>query len=73
MSWTCNARDKRLTYWDLNRRTVAEIQKKMVKQGKRSAASRFLHTKSDKETIAAWKKDLTRVLQVFNVRSLKPV
>ena len=32
-------------------------------------ASRFFRSKDDKETIAAWRWDLTRVLHVFNVRS----
>ena len=40
-----------------------------MKQDGRNAAFRFLHAKNDKETIVAWKLDLSRVLQVFNVRS----
>jgi len=32
--------------------------------------SRHLHAKNDKEKIAAWKSDLNRILQVFNVRSI---
>ena len=31
--------------------------------------SRFLHSRNDKEVIAAWKSDLNRLLQVFNVCS----
>lgn len=49
-------------------RTVAKIQKKIVKQGKRDAASRFFHAKRDKDEIAAWKLELHMILQVFNVR-----
>ena len=46
-----------------------EIQRKISKQGKRHAISRFVHAKSDKETIASWRMDLDRILHVFNVRS----
>ena len=64
---------KQPTHGCLNRRTVTEIQKKVVKQGKRNVVLRFILTKSDKEKIAAWKQDLLRVLQVFNVCSVGPV
>lgn len=53
----------------LDRRTVTEIQKKVFKQRGRSAVSRLVHAKNDKETIAAWRSDLNRVLHVFTVRS----
>lgn len=53
-----------------DRRTVAAIQKEVVKQGKRSVVSRLLHAKNDKDKIASWKQDLLAVLQVFNVRSV---
>ena len=52
----------------LYRRTLAEIQRKVVKQGKRNVASRFVHSKGDKDKIVAWKQDLLGVLNVFNVR-----
>ena len=52
---------------------MTKIQKKVVKQGKRNVVLRFILTKSDKEKIAAWKQDLLRVLQVFNVCSIGPV
>ena len=32
-------------------------------------ASRLFHAKNDKDTIAAWRLDLNRVLHIFNVRS----
>ena len=32
-------------------------------------ASRLVHAKDDKETIAAWRSDLGRILLIFNVRS----
>ena len=37
------------------------------KQGKRNAVSRSFHARNDKEKIAAWKLELGRFLQVFNV------
>ena len=49
-------------------RTVAEIQGKATKHSRRSRVSRFLHSKNDKEKIIAWKSELDRILQVFNVR-----
>jgi hypothetical protein len=48
---------------------VAEIQRKVIKQGKRNAATRLFHAKTDKETITAWRLDLNRILHIFNVRS----
>ena len=52
----------------LDRRTLAEVQRKVNKQGKRNTVSRFLHAKDDKDKIIAWKQDLVRVLNVFTVR-----
>ena len=51
----------------LDRRTVAEIQGKATKHSRRGRFSRLLHSKNDKEKIAAWKLELDRILQVFNV------
>ena len=60
--------------WFINdapdRRTVAEIQRKVTKQSKRNAVSRIVQARNDKDTIAAWKLELGRILQVFNVRSV---
>jgi len=52
---------------------VAEIQRNVIKQGKRNVISRHLHAKNDKDKIAAWKSDLNRILQIFNVRSIVTV
>ena len=49
---------------------MAEIQRNVIKRGKRNVVSRHLHAKNDKEKIAAWRSDLGRILQVFNVRSI---
>ena len=51
----------------LPRRTVADIQRKAIKRGKRNAISRLLHAKNDKDAIAAWRLELDRILRVFNV------
>ena len=52
---------------------MAEIQRQIIKQSGRNAATRLFHAKNDKETIAAWKSDLNRILQVFNVCSATSV
>ena len=52
----------------IDRRTLTEIQRKVVKQGKRNPASRLFYARGDKDKIAGWKQDLVRVLNVFNVR-----
>ena len=49
---------------------MAEIQKKLVKWGKRNVVSRRFHAKNDKETIATWNLDLDKILQVLNVCSV---
>ena len=54
----------------INHRTVAGIQEQLAKQSKRNVVSRHLHAKNDKETIAAWRSDLNRILLAFNVRSV---
>ena len=63
----------RFIYQPHNRRAVAEIQRNIIKRGKRSAISRLFHAKEDKETIAAWRLDLNRILHVFNVRTIAAV
>ena len=49
---------------------MEEIQRRIVKQGKRGPISRHFHAKNDKDKIAAWRSDLNRILQVFNVRPI---
>jgi hypothetical protein len=49
-------------------RTVGAIQKKIAKQGERNPVSHPPHAKDDKETIAAWGRDLDRILYTFTVR-----
>ncbi|KAF9780540.1 hypothetical protein BJ322DRAFT_1145561, partial [Thelephora terrestris] len=46
--------------------TVATIQKAIIKQGKQGSASHPFHAKHDKEKIAAWERDLDRILLIFN-------
>ena len=52
---------------------MAAIQGRIIKQGKRNVISRHLQAKNDKEKIAGWRLDLTRILNVFNVRSIASV
>ncbi|KAF9785562.1 hypothetical protein BJ322DRAFT_1109000 [Thelephora terrestris] len=47
--------------------TVAEIQRKVTKQDKRNVFSRLFCAKTGKDTIAAWRRDLSRISQVFNM------
>jgi len=49
---------------------VAEIERSIIKQGKRGVISQHLRAKTDKEKIAAWRLDLDKILQVFDVRSV---
>ena len=51
----------------LDRRTIAEIQEKILKRSGRHGVSRFFHSSDDKDAIAAWKSDLNGILHVFNV------
>jgi hypothetical protein len=68
-----NAHRGQPTYKSLNRRTVANMQKKLVKKGKRNAFSRCFYEKMDKCAIVAWRQDLNRILQIFNVRPAIPI
>ena len=52
-----------------HRRTVKEIQKEVKKRSERHRIIRFLHSGNDKDVIAGWNSDLSKLLQVFNVRS----
>jgi hypothetical protein len=52
-----------------NRRTIAEIQRRIIEKGRRNLFSRLAHAKNDKDTLASWRSDLNRILHVFNVRS----
>jgi hypothetical protein len=54
----------------LDQRTVAEIQRKVIKRSRRNVVSRLLHSKNDKEVITTWKSDLNRILHIFNVGSI---
>jgi len=68
---TSDAHVGRLIYQVSNRGTVDEIQRTSLSRAD-NGAIRLFHAKSDKETIAAWKLDLIRVLQIFNVSSFGP-
>jgi hypothetical protein len=65
-----------LTYFTdnaLDRSTLGEIQREIVKKEKRNAVSRLFHAKIDKETTTTWKSDLAKALLIFNVRSVVAV
>ena len=49
---------------------MANIQRKIEEKNKRNMLSRVLYAQGDKEAIAAWKQDFTRILQVFQVCSV---
>jgi hypothetical protein len=57
----------------LSIRTMDEIQRHVIKRGKRNVISRLYHAKSDKKAIVTWRLDLDGILHVFNVRSVSPV
>ena len=69
MSPTDDAYCTRFTHSALDRRTVSEIQRKIIEKRERNSLSQLVHARNDKETIATWRLDLIRILQVFNVRS----
>jgi len=52
---------------------VAEIQRRLVKRGKRNPVSQLIHARNDKNAITTWRLDLDRIIQVFNVRSVTSV
>ena len=70
MSRASGAYARPFIYQVPNCRAVADIQKNIIKRGKRNGVSRMLHAKNDKETIATWRLELNRILQVFSVRSI---
>ena len=49
---------------------MENIQRKLVKWGKRGVVSRWFHAEGDRKAITAWRFDLEKSLQVFNVRSV---
>ena len=57
----------------LDRRTVDNIREKIGNKRGRNRLSRVFHAKSDKDAVGAWKLDLSRILHVFNVRSITNV
>jgi len=49
-----------------------EIQRHIIKRGKRNVISQRYHAKDDKKAITAWRSDLNRILHVFNVCFVTP-
>ena len=73
MSWTTGPYVDQPAYQDFNCRTVGEVQRKIIARGKRNPIFRALNAKNDKDAIAAWGRDLDRILNIFNVRSANSV
>ncbi|KAF9787280.1 P-loop containing nucleoside triphosphate hydrolase protein, partial [Thelephora terrestris] len=46
-------------------KAMAQIQRSVIKLGKRNRFSRVLHAMSDKDAVAGWKSELDRILQIF--------
>ena len=73
VSRTCNTHTGPETYRSVNHRTVANIQGRVIKLGKRNPVSQLFHAKSDKEALAAWRQELNSVLHIFNVRPVRSI
>ena len=73
MSSTSGAHAEWPAYQALNFRTIAEIQGNVDEKRDKNSFLKFLDAKSDKDAIASWDRDLTRVLHVFSVRSVGSV
>ena len=73
MSLIRNTNAKRFTYESPNLRTLAVIRKEAVgKKGERNVRSRLFRSKDNEGSIAGWRQDLVRILQIFQVRSVGP-
>lgn len=72
MSYTSNGHIQHLVHGAFLR-AVEEIERKVMKEGKRNVVVRHLHAKYNKEKITAWRLDLVKILNIFNVRSVIPI
>ena len=52
---------------------MAEIQEHIAKRGKRNSIFQRFYAKEDEEAITAWKLELRKIRNVFDVRSFAPV
>ena len=48
---------------------MAQIQRSAIEPDKRNFISRIFNAKKDKDTVAAWRSELDRIVHVFEVRS----
>ena len=46
---------------------MADIQKEIAKKNDRNLFTRAFYAKSDKDAIAAWKQEFSKILQIFQV------
>ena len=67
MSYTRNVWSVQLTNNGLDYRTVAEIQRKVIRQRGQDPFTGIFHTKDDEEMVTTWKLGLNKILHVFNV------
>jgi len=49
---------------------VEKIQRKLAKRGKRGVVYRWFHAEEDRKEISAWRVDLKKIVQVFEVCSV---
>ena len=63
-----NASVECFTYVDPNCKIMKAIWKKVVRMGEQNLVYRLSQAKDDKEAIAGWKRDLDKILQIFDVR-----
>ena len=55
---------------DLSIRIVDEIQRNVIKRGKRNAVSRWLRAEDDGRAVATWRSELNSIQDIFNVRAI---
>ena len=68
MNRTSAAYARQFVHQVLNHRTVAVIQKYIVKRGKRTIVPQFFRGKGDEELFASWESDFDEIRRVFDVR-----
>jgi len=62
-----------VNYDSPDRRTVADIQRKLVKWNKLNVVFRYFLARKEKKTVAGWRLGLENILQIFDVRSVARV
>ena len=52
---------------------MTDIQEKISEKNERNVFARVFYARSDKDAIAAWKEELSKILQIFHVCSVYSV